>query len=217
MNLFFPFTFIKGKPEVYHRYQRFGESMRDNYNGTLSIPYYSFVESYFPLLTGYLDPDPRNPKSFVNYHTFVANLYELHVFPTDPTYAVWALRDAFETTPRAGDSIHEKDDSSIQEKYDISIHEAFILAGAQWILWYGQALFKQILFIGHVSSEDRRGWAPGDLYIGKGTLSLHRWHFWRDGFRATTSDASGAFSEECKSVAKKAADMMDAIESSLSF
>ena len=151
-----------------------------------------------------IDPDPDDPSKYVNFHAFVANLDERRVFSTDPTWAIWALRDA-----------HEE-----PHKEQGSIRDAFVLGAAQYILWYGQSLFKQLLFPGDASADDLRCWSPGPLYDGKKCLSLHRWHFWRDSFKAVASqekEEKNQFSQECKMVAAKAAAMMDSLEKNMTF
>ncbi|KAI9860061.1 MAG: hypothetical protein M1813_006409 [Trichoglossum hirsutum] len=166
----------KGKAGFYIRYQRLGESMRDCLNG----------------------PEPENPGAWVNYNAFIANLYEYRVWRTEPTYAIWILRDGLETKYEKG-----------------NIRDFHVLAAAQWILWNGQSLFKQVLFLGDILSGDTRSWSPGPLYDGEPLLSLHRWHFWRDRFRAIAGEDE--VSDECKNVAGKVTDMMDAFEKNLTF
>lgn len=152
----------------------------------------------------YAAPDPDDPSQFVNFHAFAANLEERRVTVTDPTWAIWAMRDAHED-PR---------------EEQVNIRDAYILGAAQWIIWYGQSLFKQILFSEEVSTDDLRGWRPGSLYDGKKFLSLHRWHFWRDSFKAVASqekEEEKQYGQECKMVAAKAADMMDSLEKNMTF
>ena len=36
----------------------------------------------------YTDPDPDDPSKYINFHAFVANIKEFHVFPTSPTWAI---------------------------------------------------------------------------------------------------------------------------------
>ncbi|CAF9921354.1 hypothetical protein IMSHALPRED_005160 [Imshaugia aleurites] len=163
------------------RYQRLGESLRDN----LACP------------------DPENPSEYVNFHAFAANVFERRFFSNGPTWAIWAQRDAHE------DRREEKG----------VIRDAYVLAAAQWILWYGQSLFKQVLFPGD-APDDLRPWTPGPLYHGKASLSLHRWHFWRDGFNAVASGqekGGEAFGQECTSVAAKAVEIMDSLERNMTF
>lgn len=75
-----------------------------------------------------------------------------------------------------------------------------MMAAAQWILWYGQILFNQVLFPGDVSSEDLQHWTSGPLYYGKNGLDLQRWHFWRDGFNAVALSSSRGEKGEVKGV-----------------
>ena len=104
-----------------------------------------------------------------------------------------------------------------------------MLAAAQWILWYGQSFFKQVIYPGDITSEDLQHWTPGPLYDGKAHLTLHRWHFWRDSFKAVASgrraeeDEKGfgqdedGFGQECRMVSAAAADLMDSFERNMTF
>ncbi|KAJ5349540.1 hypothetical protein N7541_007267 [Penicillium brevicompactum] len=73
-----------------------------------------------------------------------------------------------------------------------------VLAAAQFILWDGLETFKQI--------------RAGDA--GAGELSLKGWKFYQKGFEDVENSDLG---EECKKVAKKAANLMATIEESLTF
>ncbi|KAI9837081.1 MAG: hypothetical protein M1819_000730 [Sarea resinae] len=150
-------------------------------------------------------PDPENPSAYINFHAFVANLHERRIFRTDHTWAIWAQRDALE---------NPQEDQGV-------IRDAYVLAAAQWILWYGQSLFKQVLSHGEVSPKDLQYWKPGPLYNGKADLSLHRWHFWRDAFAAVASsetiEEKGGYGQECKNVSAKVAAMMDSLEQNMTF
>lgn len=74
----------------------------------------------------------------------------------------------------------------------------------------------QIRFLGDVSSEDKQYWEPGELYDGEPVLSLHRWRFWKDGFKEVAEETSES-SDECKAVTAKAAYMMEAYEKNMMF
>lgn len=137
------------------------------------------------------DPDPENFNAWVNYNAFLAHLEEFRIWKTDPTYAIWALREGLEEKHENG-----------------SLRDCHILAAAQWILWGGQCLFKQVLF--PEPHDDLRPWAAGPLYGGKPLLTLDRWHFWSDSFAAIGKEHG--VSEECKNVANKAMDIMVALE-----
>lgn len=152
-------------------------------------------------------PDPEEPRLYVNFHAFAANLFERHIWLTTPTWAIWAQRSAHEGRTPSNDRRGVPND-------------IYVLAAAQWIIWGGQTFFKQLLSPPDVSSEDLRNWTPGPLYNGKAHFSLHRWHFWRDGYYAVASsgkeDEKG-YSQECKDVAARAAAIMDALEKNMTF
>ena len=87
-------------------------------------------------------------------------------------------------------------------------------------MWYGRSLFAQVLVPGDVSSDDMRKWRPGPLYNGTASITLARWHFWRDGFRAAAageSEKATGLDRECQMVANKAAAMMDSLEVCMTF
>lgn len=144
------------------------------------------------------EAEPEDPNVWVNYNAFIANLYSHHVFDTDPTYAIWTLRDALET-----------------ENENSSIREAWILAAAQWIIWDGQSLFKHILSPGKISPEDLQSWRSGPLYEGKQVMSLERWRFWKERFGFIAGEEK--VGDECKTVAAKATNMMGSIEENMMF
>lgn len=136
---------------------------------------------------------------FVNFNAFCANLAECHAWESDPTFAIWAMRDAFEQQP----------DSNYR-------HDYIVLAAAQWILWYGHSLFKQVLWYGKAAEGEKASmWKFGRLYEGKGQLDRSRWEFWEKGFREAAANAD--YEDECRRIAQKAADLMQAIEKSLTF
>lgn len=90
------------------------------------------------------------------------------------------------------------------------------LIAAQWILWNGQSLFIQIRFLGDVGPQDEQSWEPGELYDGEPKLTLHRWRFWKEGFKMAAEETS-ARSDECKAMSTKAARMMEAYEQNMMF
>lgn len=167
-------------------------------------------------------PAQENPSEHVNFQAFAANLDERRIFRTDPTWAIWAMREAFE---------------KLQQKEEPD-GDTCVLSAAQWILWYGQSLFKQVLYPCD-TPDDLRPWNPGPLYRGKAELSLHRWHFWKNGFKAVASSRTGeekahgwrdhfkaaasggkekgSYSQECIKVAAKAASIMDSLEENMTF
>jgi hypothetical protein len=89
-----------------------------------------------------------------------------------------------------------------------------IIAAAQYILWDGQELFKNVLCPDSI--EDTESRRPGLLYFGDSSLSLKRWRFWKDGFRKAAGEDSG-MSDECRKVSTKAATLMETLEASMLF
>lgn len=93
-----------------------------------------------------------------------------------------------------------------------------IMAAAQWILWHGQTLFKQVIFYQlQGASIDEKHWRFGETFAGPPmeARSVERWRFWKAGFEAVekASDAS----DECKNIAKRAACMMASLEGGMLF
>ncbi|CEJ60589.1 hypothetical protein PMG11_09158 [Penicillium brasilianum] len=150
-------------------------------------------------------PDSDNPERYVNYNSFLAHLYEHRIFPTDPTYALWAMRAAFE------------DDRSHEAK---EVRSSWILGAAQWILWNGQSIFNLILEpalydVTYETWPDRGAWDAGCLYNGTPGLSLERWQFWKRRFGDFSQDSN--VTDECKAVSARAMAMMDLFEKHMTF
>lgn len=81
------------------------------------------------------------------------------------------------------------------------ISDTWVLGAAQWILWAGQGLFKQV--------------ALPVLPVDKEQITSEDWRSWRVGFAAVA--VGEKYSEECRAVAKRAVEMMDALEKGMSF
>ncbi|PGH14741.1 hypothetical protein AJ79_02907 [Helicocarpus griseus UAMH5409] len=145
------------------------------------------------------DENEREMNEYISYHAFAANLHECSIYPASPTFAIWALRKALEMKHEEG-----------------RMRDTHVLAAAQWILWNGQSLFMQVRYPGDVGPDDKQNWSPGDLYDGEPLPTLHRWRFWSTRFREFAQQVH-AVSDECKTVAAKAADMMDSIERNMTF
>jgi hypothetical protein len=150
-----------------------------------------------------LAPDDENPAEYVNCNSFVAHLYERRIFPTNPTYAIWAMRAALE------------EDLANEEK---TVRSAYMLGAAQWLLWNGQTLFKLITdsdLHNNTTSDDLQLWKPGPLYRGKGIFDLERWKFWKYRFAQVIKECD--VTDECKEVTGNVVDLMDSIERSMLF
>jgi hypothetical protein len=132
--------------------------------------------------------DGADPSRYVNYQAFVANLMEVGVWLPGPSLALYAMRGTFQES-------HEGEGPAIRD--------AWALGAAQWILWNGQGLFKLVLWPGDGKMEEMQ------------QITLKDWHTWRARFREIAG--SGKFGEECRTVAGKAANMMDMLERVMSF
>ena len=100
------------------------------------------------------------------------------------------------------------------------VRDELILAAAQCILWFGQGLFKQVLFPGKVDPHEMtHSLRPGVLFPGEGGLSLERWRFWRCGFAsvmvASVGGEKGGHGRECERVSKTAARLMMVLEETM--
>ena len=139
----------------------------------------------------------------------------------DAGWAIVALRDALEEEC--------KEEGEARQL----VRDELIAAAAQWISWYGQGLFKQVIFAGEVDPQNLKGtWRNGDRYRGKGGLCMERWRFWRDGFSAVAAGAEGEkegekgeekegereeYGTECREVAARAAAIMTTLEEQMTF
>ena len=71
-----------------------------------------------------------------------------------------------------------------------------------------------------MSEDDLQASKPGPLYPGKAGLSLDRWHFWHEGFKAVAREGDGgknAYGEECVKVAVRAANIMGVLQENMTF
>ncbi|EPS34320.1 hypothetical protein PDE_09284 [Penicillium oxalicum 114-2] len=152
-------------------------------------------------------PEIDHVERYVNYNSFLAHLYDHRIFPTDPTYALWAMRAAFE------------DDRKHESR---SLRSSWVLGAAQWILWNGQSLFKLVVepALFDVTLEtwpasNREAWEAGSLYVGTGGFSLERWRFWKTGFGQAADD--DGLSEECRDISQRAMTLMEMFEKNMMF
>ncbi|PWY95903.1 hypothetical protein BO94DRAFT_620264 [Aspergillus sclerotioniger CBS 115572] len=150
----------------------------------------------------YNGPSAEYPQVWPNLMAFYAHISSMHVLGHDPTYAIWTMRGAFEERPVPWDPPFEGE------------RDQRIIAAAQYILWDGLELFKEVVSPGTI--EERPSWMPGLLCFSEHRLSLRRWHFWKKGFEKSREEGNG-LSEECRKVAGKAAALMETIEEGLSF
>lgn len=98
---------------------------------------------------------------------------------------------------------------------------------AQWSLITGGTLYEKVLHPENLAAagEVENSWPPGPRfrgmlvlwYGGMGELGRRRWRLWRDGFWAVATgrwdkEKRSDFGQECKMLATKAADCMEALE-----
>ena len=95
-----------------------------------------------------------------------------------------------------------------------TVRDAWVMGAAKWIIWGGQSLLKLHL-------------DPGDEMVPTGTpskselerimnlkrITLHTWHTWTSEFRKAAE--SDGFGDECRDVAKRAADLMEVLEKAM--
>lgn len=128
-------------------------------------------------------------QGYINYNAFLAHVYSaIWRDPPCPRLAVWELRDALEDPP---------DDEPQQ-------HHQYIMAAAQWILIYGDAIFPIMDDSEDVDDEEieypfptyhKRSSKEGISKLVDSVTSRmkkrtkrDRWNFWRDRFGEIASD-----------------------------
>lgn len=92
-----------------------------------------------------------------------------------------------------------------------------MLGAAQLILWYGQGLFNLILLPEELEPEPDYTvprWLGAEP-DARGPLTLKTWLVWREGF--LDASESSDYGAECREVAKKAANIMDTLQKSMTF
>ncbi|KAI0479322.1 hypothetical protein GGR56DRAFT_634446 [Xylariaceae sp. FL0804] len=147
-------------------------------------------------------PEQDDPKVFVNFQAFVATAMAVGINGKNMghSWGVQTMRDAFETRQK-------------MKSWEV---ESYVMGAAQWILIYGQSLFQHIQCPVSKAEEQQmrdHSWRLGDGYPKPDAVeprSVDRWRFWRDCFDSAAQDAGSG--EECKKVARKAAELMKAID-----
>lgn len=108
-------------------------------------------------------------------------------------------RLALYVVSRTFEESHEKETSDIRD--------AWIMGAAQWILWSGQSLLK--LNLDTINKIPPK--SVGVIYTKP--ITLDTWHTWTVECRKVAE--SDEFGEECRDVAKRAADLMEALEKAM--
>lgn len=142
--------------------------------------------------------DDATPGRFVNFHSFLAHLMNSSMW-------LATTEDALRTMRRAFEESHEKESTEIQD--------AWVMGTAQWILWTGQSLIK--LHLDPIGRFRHKGTPIQniDVIITTKPISLDMWHTWMNEFRKAAE--SDEFGEECREVAKRAANLMEVLEKSM--
>ncbi len=104
------------------------------------------------------------PDVWINLNAFMANLFATGIWGSSPGKAPEMLREAFES----------------KKPKELWEYDCNVMAAAQWILWYGQTLFKLITY--DYLEEDIRekgNWRLGKTYTGPPIepRSIERWRF----------------------------------------
>lgn len=112
----------------------------------------------------------------------------------------------------------ENDPNEVFEEYRFEgAEDQKVLAAAQYILWNGQSLLKQVMYLSDEELSELKRCRPGPLYgEGKPFYSFDRWNFWKKGFQAAAEDNS-TFGDECRSVSRKVVSLMNSLEHSMLF
>lgn len=126
---------------------------------------------------------PEFARRWVNINAFYAQLHALDG-GTMSMFCTWAMRDTFGSTPST----------------DYEALDCLVPAAAQWIILGGQNILRETLL------PPEKGDTPSD----KQSWTLASWHHWRDEFRKMSQESN--LQTETRSTAKRAADLMEALE-----
>jgi hypothetical protein len=138
---------------------------------------------------------------WVNLNAFMANLFATGVMGNSPGKSIETLRVAFEW--KKPEETWERDCNT--------------MAAAQWIIWHGQTLFKLVIYDSPKENGERDPWWFGEAFAGPPMQprSIERWRFWKSEFEAVEKESDA--SEECKTLAKRAARFMASLEETMFF
>jgi len=129
------------------------------------------------------DDDDAMAERYVNYQAFAAHLSGAGVYLPWPGSVRYAMYDF---------------DESVTYGESPAVRGAGVLGAAQWIIWAGQCLFKQVV-----------------LPVNDDQITIKEWRAWKAKFSAVVS--SEKYGEECISVANRAVEIMDALEKGMTF
>lgn len=129
----------------------------------------------------------------VNMCAFVARL-TAHGVINSINFPIWDMQDSLES-----------------EITNDGRYNRCISGASMWFLCAGQWLFDQIVHVRRSPEEIKEAgacWKTGGLYQGP-ELGIERWKFWQKGF--TVAAESARTTEECRKLARKAANIMHAL------
>lgn len=147
-------------------------------------------------------PREQFPAERPNLMAFYAHIAATGIFGSSPVFAIWTLREAFEEKRAPWKRTFKGE------------RDQWILGAAQFILYNGLQMLKETCC--PEMEEELKALEPGLLCFGEHKLTRRRWDFWREGFKKA-AEGEGKLSDECKEVARKAANLMVAIGESLTF
>ncbi|OBT80655.1 hypothetical protein VF21_00499 [Pseudogymnoascus sp. 05NY08] len=171
---------------------------------TASSSHYRIAEFYGRLAGATVDYlfDPRTgyvePAQYVNHQAFLSLIM-------DGGFWIPTTRTVLYVMSRTFEGSHENETSDIRD--------AWIMGAAQWILWTGQSLIK--LHLDPIGQMRHKGTPIQNIEVIITTkpITLQMWHTWTSEFRKASE--SDQFGEECRDVAKRAADLMEALEKAM--
>ncbi|KFY63057.1 hypothetical protein V496_04219 [Pseudogymnoascus sp. VKM F-4515 (FW-2607)] len=139
-----------------------------------------------------------NPARYVNCQSFLSLIMDAGLWIPTTRPVLYVMSRTFEES-------HEKETSDIRD--------AWIMGAAQWILWSGQSLIKLHLDpigkIRHIGTPLQ----DIDVIVTTKPITLDMWHTWTVEFQKASE--SDEFGEECRDVAKRAANLMEALEKAM--
>lgn len=143
--------------------------------------------------------DGADPARYINFQAFLAHVQSAGLFLPSNDYARYAMQSAFNED-------HSKDSRQIRD--------AWVLGAAQWVLWYGQDMFKLLMW----SKETFNSKAEEKDFEAEKTrlVTLTDWKTWKMKFNDVAAGIGG-HGEECRGLAKRVAGIMSALEQGMSF
>lgn len=130
---------------------------------------------------------------WLNFNSFTARLVGAGL--TGPLFGLWQLNHALEF-----DRLR-------------SVHlDTAVSVASQWIRWAGKPILQACLFPPSTDEAEKRCLSAGDLYPGLPAFCLERWGFWK----RRLGQLQDTISPDAATLARKAIEAMDTLESALS-